>query len=237
MPFPRRLLFDGEEVVVELRPHWIFLGWPLIATAAALALAISVIVAFPHAPVGVSYVLGVVVLVPALWLLGRVARWMSTSIVVTTNRIVERWGVFSRRADEVRLEAVNQISYHQTILDRLFRVGTVFIEVPGRTGVIVYRCLRRPDVVQRIISEQTAELYGRGPTAIPGAARPAAGGGASNGGWTEAAEHRTPPTGVPAATRGGPVVDAMAQLDELRSRGLLTDAEYADKKAELLRRL
>jgi hypothetical protein len=233
MPFPRRLLFEGEDVVVELRPHWIFLGWPLIATATAVVVAIAVVVEFPHAPIGVSYALGALVLVPAVWLAGRVLRWVSTNIVITTNRIVERWGVFSRRSDEIRLEAVNQMSYHQTILERLFRVGTVFIEVPGRTGVIVYRCLRRPDVVQRIISEQTAELYRQGSAGGPGSARPVVGG--------VPAQDHTPPTGSPAVRgpeRGQPsVVDAMSQLDELHQRGLLSDAEYEAKRAEVLRRL
>jgi hypothetical protein len=233
VPFPRRLLFDGEDVVVELRPHWIFLGWPLMATAAAVVVAVAIVVEFPSAGVWLSYVLGALVLLPALWLAGRVLRCVSTSIVITTNRIVERWGVFSRRADEIRLEAVNQMSYHQTILERLFRVGTVFIEVPGRTGVIVYRCLRRPDVVQRIISEQTAELYQQGTTATPGSARPAAGG--------VPAQDHTPPTGTPTVRGQQPaqqsVVDAMSQLDELYRRGLLSDAEYETKRAEVLRRL
>ena len=51
--FPRRLLTEGEDVVVELRPHWAFLGWPLVATFAGLALFVGIaLVAFPHAPVG-----------------------------------------------------------------------------------------------------------------------------------------------------------------------------------------
>jgi membrane protein YdbS with pleckstrin-like domain len=249
--FPRRLLFEGEDVVVELRPHWVFLGWPLVATVAAVVLALSVSASFDP-PVAVSYVLAFVVAVPALWMFGRAVRWRSTSVTVTTNRIVERWGVFSRRADEVRLDAVNQISYHQGVLQRLVRVGTVFIEVPGRSGVNVYRCLPRPDVVQRIISEQTANLYRRG---IPGAPLPPGsyptpgapgpsnvveglGLHADGGFWDVGgdAEPATPPQGMPVAA-GGAVVDAMAQLDELRRRGLLSEGEYTEKRAELLRRL
>jgi hypothetical protein len=241
VPFPRRLLFEGENVVVELRPHWIFLGWPLVATAAAVAVAVAVVAAFPHAPVGVSYALGVLVALPALWLAGRVARWVSTSIVVTNTRILERWGVFSRRSDEIRLEAVNQLSVHQNIFERLFRVGNVYIEVPGRTGVIAYRCLSRPEVVQRIISEQVADLYRQGAAGGPGSAAPASPGSSAAPAPFAAVGDHTPPTGSPAtrARTGGetPVVDAMAQLDELRRRGLLSDAEYEDKRAEVLRRL
>jgi hypothetical protein len=247
MVFPRRLLYEGEDVVVELRPHWIFLGWPLVATVLAIVVALAIIATY-SVPTAASYVLLVLVLVPGVWLVGRVARWWSMEVVITTNRIIERWGVLSRRSDEIRLEAVNQLSYHQNLFDRLLRVGNVYIEVPGRSGVIVYQCLRRPDVVQRIISEQTAELYRRGSGGGPGAADGAGGWRASTAG-PGPDFHHTPPAGTPmvgsgvrapAGTPGpgsGSVVDAMAQLDELRRRGLLSEAEYADKKAELLRRL
>ncbi|HUO47211.1 MAG TPA: SHOCT domain-containing protein, partial [Acidimicrobiales bacterium] len=149
---------------------------------------------------------------------------------------------------------------HQNLFDRLLRVGNVYIEVPGRTGVVVYQCLRRPEVVQRIISEQTAALYrqgtGAGPSAGYGAGHGAGYGadqGAGHGTDLGTDFHHTPPAGTPAVrspTAGawapsaaggtgasGSVVDAMAQLDELRRRGLLSEVEYADKKAELLRRL
>ena len=63
MAFPERLLTDGEEVVVEMRPHWSFLGWPLIASLGAASVVIGAVVIFPHTPVGVSYaLLGVLVL-------------------------------------------------------------------------------------------------------------------------------------------------------------------------------
>lgn len=240
MAFPHRLLFDDEDVVVELRPHWIYLGWPLVATIAAGAVAIAVVVSFPHASVVVAYALVVLVGVPALWLFGRVTRWVSTSVVVTTARIFERWGVFARRTDEIRLDSVNQLSVHQNLLDRLLHVGNVYVEVPGRTGIIEYHCLSRPEVVQRIISEQVADLHrqrgGRGP--VPAMASGTPGDPEAYG---SPQGDRTPPTGSPTVRMTGTaeasVVDAMAQLDEMRRRGLLTDEEYATKKAELLGRL
>ena len=71
MPFPRRLLTGDEEIVVELRPHWIFLGWPLFVTAAVVAFAIFVAAVFSHAPVGVLYLLLAVVVAFSLWLLSK----------------------------------------------------------------------------------------------------------------------------------------------------------------------
>ena len=37
MAFPTRLLVEGEELVFDLRPHWIALIMPAIATVATLA--------------------------------------------------------------------------------------------------------------------------------------------------------------------------------------------------------
>ncbi|HYF11520.1 MAG TPA: hypothetical protein VEC09_04395, partial [Actinomycetota bacterium] len=34
MAFPRRLLVEGEELIIDLRPHWIALVLPAIATVA-----------------------------------------------------------------------------------------------------------------------------------------------------------------------------------------------------------
>ena len=227
--------------MVELRPHWIYLGWPLVTTVAAGAAAIAVVVSFPHAPSVVSYGLVVLVGVPLLWLFGRATRWMSTSVVVTTNRIFERWGVFARRTDEIRLDAVNQLSVHQNLVDRLLHVGNVYVEVPGRTGVVEYHCLSRPEVVQRIISEQVADLHRRRNGRGPGPVMVPAGTPVDPEAYGSPAVDRTPPTGSPPVRTAGSgdssVVDAMAQLDELRRRGLLTDGEYEAKRTEVLRRL
>ena len=37
MAFPTRLLIEGEELVMDLRPHWIALIMPAIATLATFA--------------------------------------------------------------------------------------------------------------------------------------------------------------------------------------------------------
>ena len=43
MPFPRRLLLDGEEVAMDLRPHWWFFAGPLFAGIPVLVLLVTAI--------------------------------------------------------------------------------------------------------------------------------------------------------------------------------------------------
>ena len=185
MPFPRRLLTEDEEVVVEIRPHWAFLGRPLVVAVGVVALSIAVMVVFSNAPPAVLYMLLVLVACSALWLVGRLVRWFATSLVVTTTRIVQRSGVFGRTGLELRLERVNQLSYHQSISDRILRTGELHVEMGGETGVVVFDRVPRPAAVQSIITEQIDALRHR--SARPGLDR------AGRGSWRR--ERGRPPPG------------------------------------------
>jgi len=244
MPFPRRLLTEDEEVVVEIRPHWAFLGKPLVTAVAVVALSIAVMVAFSDAPPAVLYVLLVLVACSALWLVGRLVRWFATSLVVTTTRIVQRSGVFGRTGLELRLERVNQLSYHQGILDRILRTGELHVEMGGETGVVVFDRVPRPSAVQSIITEQIDALRHRAGVPIPaGPVRDLFDGAVPTvpRGMRAPQIDDTPPSGIPRMPRtpagDDSVADRLMQLDELRRRGIVTEAEFALKKAELLDRL
>ena len=244
MPFPRRLLTEDEEVVVEIRPHWAFLGRPLVVAVGVVTLAIAVMVAFSSAPPWVLYVLLISVALSALWLAGRLVRWFATSLVITTTRIVQRSGVLGRNGLELRLERVNQLSYHQSILDRLLRTGQLHVEMGGETGVVVFDRVPRPSAVQSIITEQIDALRHRaGVPVAAGPVRDLFDGAApvAPRGPRRALVDDTPPSGIARQTRAphgdDSVAERLMQLDELRRRGIVTDAEFAIKKAELLDRL
>ena len=249
VPFPRRLLTEDEEVVVEIRPHWAFLGRPLVVAVGVVTLSIVVIVAFSKAPPAVLYILLVLVASSALWLVARLVRWFATSLVVTTTRIVQRSGVFGRTGLELRLERVNQLSYHQSISDRILRTGELHVEMGGETGVVVFDRVPRPAAVQSIITEQIDALRHR--SVVPVSSGPVDSGPVGSSHEDGAAGHPphngvamsddTPPSGTARVSRPPhgeeTVADRLVQLDELRRRGIVTDEEFASKKAELLDRL
>jgi membrane protein YdbS with pleckstrin-like domain len=243
--FPRRLLTEGEEVVVELRPHWAFLGWPLVAAVAALVLFVGLdVVAFPHAPVGVRYVLLAVLAVALVWLAGRTLRWVTTSLVLTTTRLLERSGVLGRRALEIRLERINELSYHQSLPGRVARTGELMIETGGESGDIMFEHVPRPSALQSLITEQISAFHENRRIRFGASPVPTDGPGAPY-------HEDTPPTGGPPVTAAGPaadpgpgragaaptVADRLMQLGELRRRGIVSAAEFEAKKAELLEQL
>jgi len=227
MPLPRKLLTEGETVIVELRPTWLVLGWPLVAVIGAAVLAIVVVVSFPSAPSAVGYLMLAILLVAAGWLAVRALRWHTTSIVLTNRRILERRGVLSRTGVEIRLDRINELSYRQTLLERIVRTGSLVLEVGGETGVVLFNHLPQPAAVQSLVTEQidAQRLVGwRGGPVAPAGGAP-----------YQAPVPTAPPP--PPPPQGPTVAERLVQLDDLRQRGILSESEVQAKKLELLREL
>jgi membrane protein YdbS with pleckstrin-like domain len=205
MPFPGRLLHDGEEVVIDVRPHWWYLAGPAVVLVAVIAG--GVVAAIESVPSWADWVaIGALVLAVA-WLIGRYTRWASTSLVVTTSRLIRRTGVLSRRVREIPLAALTDISCNQSLVERVIGAGDVLLESAGREGQEVFPDLPRPTRIQQAIATQ-----------VDRARREAASGG-------------------PPGPADWSIPAQIEQLDGLRRRGIITDAEFEAKKTQLLDRL
>lgn len=150
MPFPARLLNEGEVVVVDVRPHPVVLAGPVGLAVLAVA-AGAVIGALFSLPTAVAWVLVVVIALAMIHLLARYLRWQATSLVVTTDRVIRRAGVVSRRGTEIPLSQLTDISYRQSFFDRVIRAGDVLIESAGRDSREVVPALPRPAAIQNEI--------------------------------------------------------------------------------------
>jgi len=246
--FPRRLLTEGEALVADVHPHWSFLGWTAIAVVVPVAALVALSVAWPAAPLVVAWILGAILALSMAWFAGRLVRWRSTQLVVTSSRVVQRSGVLGRRGLEVRLTRINEISYHQSILERLTGQGRLFLDVGGDRGVVAFNHVPRPAALAAVIHEQI-EDPGMSRQSSPGAADPA---GERRG--SDARHHPppgrddtedTPPSGtstaaIAAHSAGGSDRSAarrLIELDELRRRGILSEQEFAERRARLLDQL
>jgi uncharacterized membrane protein YdbT with pleckstrin-like domain len=150
--FPRQLLNDGEEVVLDLHPHWWFFFGPLVLLLAAIV--IGVFVLQLDAPGAVDVGAGILVLI-CLGIFGiRYAKWVTTNFVVTTDRLIYRHGVLAKRGIEIPLERVNTVFFAQSILERILRAGDLVIESAGERGQQSFSNVRRPSEVQNEIYKQ-----------------------------------------------------------------------------------
>lgn len=246
--FVRNVLDNTEEVLAELRPHVAYVLPPLLVVALALAIALAVAVQFPGAPMAVGWVLGAMVLIPVLWVFGRLLRWRAIRFLVTDTRLVYRRGVFGRDVVQLRLQRVAEVHCTQSILGRLIGCGRLVFEVAAGEGPLVVDDVPRPRSVQRLITRALDDMdaarrpaWGAPPTPVPSAApvRRAPAPRTPDRTWTD-----TPPRGLLPPGSGGSggltassVPGRLVQLDELRRRGIISEAEFAAKKAELLQRL
>jgi len=201
MAFPRKLLNDGEEVVLDLRPHWWFFAGPASLLLAALAGLVAV--GASDLPGWLLLAVTGVTLAALLWFAGRYSRWATTNFVVTTDRLIYRSGVVAKRGIEIPLERVNTVFSNQTVLERLLRSGDLVIESGGERGQQAFTDIPRPGLVQneiyRQIEDNQNRMYGGGRSDDP--------------------------------------IDQLDRLDDLRRRGVISEAEFEAKKRKLLDRM
>lgn len=159
MPYPQRLLNDGEEISLDIHPHW----WFFAKSVAALMLT-GVLFLWAFAALGdggwqdaLTLVLGVLALASLVWVGIRWLMWRTTHFVITSDRVIARSGVLAKRGIEIPLERVNNISFAQSIFERVIKAGDLLIESGGEDGQQRFTDIRRPDEVQNLIQAQMDE--------------------------------------------------------------------------------
>lgn len=208
MAFPRKLLNDGEEVVLDLRPHWIYMAEPTLAVLGAIVVGIIALKVDVDA---IKLIAGVLLLLCLAWFGIRYAKWANTNFVVTNDRVIHRVGVIAKRGIEIPLERINTVFFNQTIFERVLGAGDLGIESAGERGSETFEDVRKPSIVQNEIYRQMEAYANR-----------------RRGGGAPAAPTQEAALSIP---------EQIEKLDELRKRGVISDQEFAAKKADLLNRM
>ncbi len=160
MAFPRRLLSDNEELILDLRPHWIALVGPVAVTV--LVLAVLLYVAGRVDGVAVWIATGAAVLILLWYPVRAFVAWATSHFVVTSERLIHRVGLVARSSMEVPLEAINDVRFSQNILERMVGAGDLVIESAGERGQEVFANVRGPEFVQKTIYEMREGNMPRG---------------------------------------------------------------------------
>lgn len=204
MALRSRRLNEGEEVVLDLHPHWWYLAGPVATIVAVIAGAVTALA--ESAPSVAGWAALVALVASAGWLLLRYVRWRTSRFILTTSRLIERRGVLSRTSREIPLTGLSDISYRQSLFERLINAGCVLVESPGKDSPEYFPDLPGPAHVQNEIFRLMDESR-RGPSL-----------------------QFAPPA-------RSSIPDQIDQLDQLRRRGLISDAEFEHKKSQLLDRM
>jgi membrane protein YdbS with pleckstrin-like domain len=159
---PRKFLNDDEELLAELRPHWIFLFGPLFTSIGVWAGLIVLVILWRNAPSALNYPILIVALIPGLWLLGRFVRWRSYVVALTSTRILVRQGIFGRNTVQLRLQRITEVNIRQGLIERVLGTGSLVIDVQGEDDSLTLEYMRKPAVVQRVLNSQINEVVGGG---------------------------------------------------------------------------
>jgi uncharacterized membrane protein YdbT with pleckstrin-like domain len=154
VPYPKRLLLDGETVAQDLRPHWWFFAGPLAAGVSVLVLIVLASRLDGDAARAAWVMVFIAAVVWALWLAARLARWVTTHFVVTSDRLIYRTGVLAKHGRDIPLERINDITSNRTFFERLIGAGDLLIESAGERGQQTFSDIAHPDRVQREIYQQ-----------------------------------------------------------------------------------
>jgi len=206
VPFPKELLNTGEQVVLDLRPHW----WYFARPAAALVVAIVIaVISLVFLPTPVMLLAALLLAGTLVWFGWHYLQWTNINFVVTTDRLIDREGVFNRTGIEIPLERVNTVLFHQTLFERFIGSGDLVIESAAEQGAQPVPNIRKPLQVQNEIYRQM-----------------------------EANENRKfDRFGAAPQSQQQSIPEQLATLAELHRQGVLTDAEFQVKKQQLLDRL
>ena len=214
MVFPRRLLIEGEELVLDLRPHWVALVGPIAVTVLVVVGWLVALIYAPEDGTGRSVViwgaLGVGVLVLIWYPLRAIIEWATSNFAVTSDRIIHREGFIAKRTMEIPLEAINDIRFSQSIFERMVGAGDLVIESASEFGRNVFANIRSPEAVQRTIYEEGERNKERMYQGREGAAA------------------------GPSPPQAPSVTSELERLAQLHDKGVLTDAEFQDQKRRIL---
>ena len=213
MGFPRDLLADHENVIFELRPHWVSLLpsvlWTLaLGVALFLGYAAADAIADGESDTAKSVVGGVATLAWLALAVLPALRWYFTLFVLTSDRLITRSGIVAKQSREIPLERINDVAFNQSVLDRVLGAGDLLVESAGERGQTRIENVRKPEQVQLTIYKETED----------NSTRIVSGQIASAGGARD-------------------IPEQIAALARLHDQGVLTEAEFETKKQELLKRL
>jgi uncharacterized membrane protein YdbT with pleckstrin-like domain len=201
------LLGENEKILLETHQHWfvlfgkIFLELVLIVLIAVGSLIGSATVE-PRAIYGL-----ILVIVPLIGMFSDILVWRNKAYIVTSHRVIQTSGVFSKDVVDSSLEKVNDVKLSQSFFGRLFGYGDIEILTASELGANLFHEIADP------VGFKTAMLNAKERLGFDNEAR---------------MEGHAAVADIPAL---------IARLDDLRKKGILSEAEFQSKKAELLAKM
>ena len=247
----RQALLAGEEIVFETRKHWMA---PVRDSLIAILLLIGAAILWALAPPGGEGLFGTIggllgnlmfwiafaaLVVGVAWIVWNIVAWLSGNYGVSNQRVLCYEGLLRKHSSETLLSSVTDVKLTVPALGGMLGYGDLTIlTASGAGGSDTFKTIRRAAEFRTAL--QTAQTAPKTPE--PAATAAAASAPPASAPEAPDPEPAPAPSAMPApvAPTSSPADETAASLEklaDLHARGVITDAEFEAKKAELLGRI
>jgi uncharacterized membrane protein YdbT with pleckstrin-like domain len=213
MKYVESLLGKDEQILWRARQHWIVLSANFIINVFIFLaiIAVTALLGYIQFLQGIGNWLLLALLIPFGWFGWELLQWWSEEYLITSRRVVQTEGVINKHTKDSALEKINDIALSQSVLGRILNYGDLSIVTGSDVGLNVLKRLAKPVEFKKTLLEQKHQL-------------------------ADGEDLHAPMTKAAAADEDDPL-KKIAQLDELRKSGSISDVEYQQAKAKLLAKL
>jgi len=206
----KQLLGENETILLVTHQHWFLLARNTLPEALLILLLLAGSIALSVTaalPVPWPALSFLLLLLPIASLLKDVLFWSHHQYIVTNRRVIQIFGVFNKNVIDSSLEKVNDVKLEQSVWGRMFNFGDVEILTASEMGINRFTRIAQPIQFKTAMLNAKARLE-----------------------QDEDQPRRS-------TSRGASVPELLADLGRLHQQGVLTDAEFNEKKAQLLARM
>ncbi|MCL5952552.1 MAG: PH domain-containing protein [Chloroflexi bacterium] len=205
MGYVEGLLGDNEKIVVKTRQHWIVLASSFLRNLVVALVVIILTAVLVFSPLGMIGLVALVLLLFPIVAFGRAyVDWYNEEYLVTNRRVIQAEGLVNKHVIDSSLEKVNDVVLTQSFFGRFLDYGDIEILTASEIGVNKLHKIARPVKFKIEMLNQKEAL-------------------------SVDDDHG------PAHVRGHDDIPSMiAELDDLRKQGVLSETEFQQKKEQLL---
>jgi uncharacterized membrane protein YdbT with pleckstrin-like domain len=216
MGYLEELMGEKERIVLKERQHYtVVLGRLVLWSVVSVLIVLVTIVLAAATPLdGLALALLLALAFPFWRIMVDVLNWWNEQYVITNRRVIQLEGIINKHSIDSSLEKVNDVVLEQSAVGRILNYGDLQILTASEIGVNLFRRIARP---VRFKTQMLNEKEGLSQLDV-----------------FEVKAGRVLSEEAPSR---GDIPELIAELDELRRKGIISDAEFQDKKKALLARL
>jgi uncharacterized membrane protein YdbT with pleckstrin-like domain len=216
MGYLEGLMGGKEKIVLKDRQHWLVIVPKLVlwSAVALLILLVTAVLSVATPLDGLALVLLLGLVLPFWRIMVDLLNWWNEQYVITNRRVIQLEGIINKHSIDSSLEKVNDVVLEQSAFGRILNYGDVQILTASEFGVNLFQRIAHPVKFKTEMLNQKEAL-----------------------GDLDVLEGRARRVLAEEAPSRGDIPELIAELDELRKRGAITDEEFQEKKKALLEKL